>query len=105
MADHSQSASHMETTMKLLKTRVQSRLALHKQFASLGKLGQGLGPDSHSGNIRTETISFSSELVNPHYRSKTPVSKRPVFLALLGLTGRARGGELQAHLVRGLSSL
>ncbi|GAB1295761.1 THO complex subunit 5 homolog [Apodemus speciosus] len=35
MADHSQSASHMETTMKLLKTRVQSRLALHKQFASL----------------------------------------------------------------------
>lgn len=35
MPDHSQSASHMETTMKLLKTRVQSRLALHKQFASL----------------------------------------------------------------------
>uniref|UniRef100_A0A8C8VUA4 THO complex 5 n=1 Tax=Peromyscus maniculatus bairdii TaxID=230844 RepID=A0A8C8VUA4_PERMB len=35
VADHSQSASHMETTMKLLKTRVQSRLALHKQFASL----------------------------------------------------------------------
>ncbi|XP_006894935.1 PREDICTED: THO complex subunit 5 homolog [Elephantulus edwardii] len=34
-ADHSLSASHMETTMKLLKTRVQSRLALHKQFASL----------------------------------------------------------------------
>ncbi|KAM5200330.1 THO complex subunit 5 isoform 2-T2 [Hipposideros larvatus] len=33
--DHSLSASHMETTMKLLKTRVQSRLALHKQFASL----------------------------------------------------------------------
>ena len=38
IADHSLSASHMETTMKLLKTRVQSRLALHKQFASLGKL-------------------------------------------------------------------
>lgn len=38
VADHSLSASHMETTMKLLKTRVQSRLALHKQFASLGKL-------------------------------------------------------------------
>ena len=37
VADHSLSASHMETTMKLLKTRVQSRLALHKQFASLGK--------------------------------------------------------------------
>ncbi|XP_026304448.1 THO complex subunit 5 homolog [Piliocolobus tephrosceles] len=35
IADHSLSASHMETTMKLLKTRVQSRLALHKQFASL----------------------------------------------------------------------
>ncbi|XP_062038608.1 THO complex subunit 5 homolog isoform X3 [Lepus europaeus] len=35
VADHSLSASHMETTMKLLKTRVQSRLALHKQFASL----------------------------------------------------------------------
>ncbi|KAM7323232.1 hypothetical protein ACRRTK_017338 [Alexandromys fortis] len=35
IADHSQSASHMETTMKLLKTRVQARLALHKQFASL----------------------------------------------------------------------
>lgn len=80
MADHSQSASHMETTMKLLKTRVQSRLALHKQFASLGKLGQGLGPDSHSDNIRTETTSFSSELVNPDYRSK-----RPMFLALLSI--------------------
>ncbi|KAM9055627.1 THO complex subunit 5 isoform 2-T3 [Megaptera novaeangliae] len=35
IADHLLSASHMETTMKLLKTRVQSRLALHKQFASL----------------------------------------------------------------------
>ncbi|KFO23627.1 THO complex subunit 5 like protein [Fukomys damarensis] len=35
IADHSLSASHMETTVKLLKTRVQSRLALHKQFASL----------------------------------------------------------------------
>ncbi|XP_059978101.1 THO complex subunit 5 homolog isoform X3 [Lagenorhynchus albirostris] len=35
ITDHSLSASHMETTMKLLKTRVQSRLALHKQFASL----------------------------------------------------------------------
>ncbi|XP_006640358.1 THO complex subunit 5 homolog [Lepisosteus oculatus] len=29
------SASHMETTMKLLRNRLQSRLALHKQFASL----------------------------------------------------------------------
>ncbi|KAK2837335.1 hypothetical protein Q5P01_014547 [Channa striata] len=29
------SASHMENTMKLLRGRVQSRLALHKQFASL----------------------------------------------------------------------
>ncbi|XP_062307686.1 THO complex subunit 5 homolog [Osmerus eperlanus] len=29
------SASHMETTMKLLRGRVQSRLALHKQFSSL----------------------------------------------------------------------
>ncbi|KAG7489675.1 hypothetical protein JOB18_017890 [Solea senegalensis] len=29
------SASHMESTMKLLRARVQSRLALHKQFASL----------------------------------------------------------------------
>ncbi|XP_026517004.1 THO complex subunit 5 homolog [Terrapene carolina triunguis] len=34
-ADNSLSASHMEMTMKLLKTRLQSRLALHKQFASL----------------------------------------------------------------------
>lgn len=32
------SASHMESTMKLLRGRVQSRLALHKQFASLGTL-------------------------------------------------------------------
>lgn len=32
------SASHMENTMKLLRGRVQSRLALHKQFASLGTL-------------------------------------------------------------------
>lgn len=30
------SASQMETTMKLLKRRLQSRLALHRQFASLG---------------------------------------------------------------------
>lgn len=30
------SASQMESTMKLLRGRVQSRLALHKQFASLG---------------------------------------------------------------------
>uniref|UniRef100_A0A667YAM6 THO complex 5 n=1 Tax=Myripristis murdjan TaxID=586833 RepID=A0A667YAM6_9TELE len=29
------SASHMESTIKLLRGRVQSRLALHKQFASL----------------------------------------------------------------------
>lgn len=29
------SASYMESTMKLLRSRVQSRLALHKQFASL----------------------------------------------------------------------
>ncbi|KAL4646504.1 hypothetical protein GN956_G9390 [Arapaima gigas] len=29
------SASHMETTMKLLQGRLQSRLALHKQFSSL----------------------------------------------------------------------
>uniref|UniRef100_A0A3Q2WM94 THO complex 5 n=1 Tax=Haplochromis burtoni TaxID=8153 RepID=A0A3Q2WM94_HAPBU len=29
------SASHMENTMKLLRGRVQSRLALHRQFASL----------------------------------------------------------------------
>lgn len=32
------SASQMESTMKLLKGRVQSRLALTKQFASLGML-------------------------------------------------------------------
>lgn len=31
------SASQMESTMKLLRGRVQSRLALHKQFASLGR--------------------------------------------------------------------
>lgn len=36
-ADNSLSASHMEMTMKLLRTRLQSRLALHKQFASLGE--------------------------------------------------------------------
>nr|XP_013799136.1 PREDICTED: THO complex subunit 5 homolog [Apteryx mantelli mantelli] len=34
-ADNSLSASHMEMTVKLLRTRLQSRLALHKQFASL----------------------------------------------------------------------
>lgn len=85
MADHSQSASHMETTMKLLKTRVQSRLALHKQFASLGKLGQGLGPDSYSVNTGTKTTSFPSELVNPDYRSKSPV-----FLASLSQWGELR---------------
>ncbi|CAB1322051.1 unnamed protein product [Coregonus sp. 'balchen'] len=34
-AGSSLSASHMESTMKLLRGRVQSRLALHKQFSSL----------------------------------------------------------------------
>ncbi|XP_074150654.1 THO complex subunit 5 isoform X2 [Sminthopsis crassicaudata] len=34
-ADNSLSASHMETTMKLLRTRLQARLALTKQYASL----------------------------------------------------------------------
>ncbi|XP_078523315.1 THO complex subunit 5 isoform X1 [Lissotriton helveticus] len=34
-ADNSLSANHMEMTMKLLKIRLQSRLALHRQFASL----------------------------------------------------------------------
>lgn len=32
------SASHMENTMKLLRGRLQARLALHKQFASLGTI-------------------------------------------------------------------
>lgn len=36
-ADNSLSASHMELTVKLLRTRLQSRLALHKQFSSLGE--------------------------------------------------------------------
>ncbi|NXH94028.1 THOC5 protein, partial [Pachycephala philippinensis] len=36
-ADNSLSASHMELTVKLLRSRLQSRLALHKQFASLGE--------------------------------------------------------------------
>lgn len=35
MADHSLSASHVETSMKLLKSKVQSQLTLHKQFVSL----------------------------------------------------------------------
>lgn len=40
------SASHMENTMKLLRGRVQSRLALHKQFASLGMLfGNSFAPE------------------------------------------------------------
>ncbi|XP_008938530.1 PREDICTED: THO complex subunit 5 homolog [Merops nubicus] len=34
-ADNSLSASHMELTVKLLRSRLQSRLALHKQFSSL----------------------------------------------------------------------
>uniref|UniRef100_A0A8B9GIL5 THO complex 5 n=1 Tax=Amazona collaria TaxID=241587 RepID=A0A8B9GIL5_9PSIT len=34
-ADNTLSASHMELTVKLLRSRLQSRLALHKQFASL----------------------------------------------------------------------
>ncbi|XP_029475606.1 THO complex subunit 5 homolog isoform X2 [Rhinatrema bivittatum] len=34
-ADNSLSASHMEKTIKLLRTRLMSRLALHKQFSSL----------------------------------------------------------------------
>lgn len=58
IADHSLSASHMETTMKLLKTRVQSRLALHKQFASLGKLVLGLWLKSHLDNAETTYPSF-----------------------------------------------
>ncbi|KFM05559.1 THO complex subunit 5, partial [Aptenodytes forsteri] len=51
-------ASHMELTVKLLRTRLQSRLALHKQFASLGGClaprpvpgdGDG-GANSHTGH-------------------------------------------------------
>lgn len=52
--DHSLSASHMETTMKLLKTRVQSRMALHKQFASLGKLMLGLCLEDYPDNAGTK---------------------------------------------------
>lgn len=44
--------------MKLLKTRVQSRLALHKQFASLGKLVLGLWLKSHLDNAETTYPSF-----------------------------------------------
>ena len=46
-ADNSLSASHMELTVKLLRTRLQSRLALHKQFASLGEC---LAPHPVPGN-------------------------------------------------------
>lgn len=41
-AGSSLSASHMESTMKLLRGRVQSRLALQKQFSSLGIHTPGL---------------------------------------------------------------
>lgn len=58
IADHSLSSSHMETTMKLLKTRVQSRLALHKQFASLGKLVLALWLESRSLNTGTKTAQL-----------------------------------------------
>ncbi|PIN88490.1 hypothetical protein AB205_0007790, partial [Aquarana catesbeiana] len=36
VADNALSASHMEKTIHLLRSRLQSRLSLHKQFASLG---------------------------------------------------------------------
>ena len=45
-ADNSLSASHMELTVKLLRSRLQSRLALHKQFASLGEC---LAPHAEPG--------------------------------------------------------
>ncbi|KAM9329638.1 THO complex subunit 5 [Gastrophryne carolinensis] len=35
IADNALSASHMEKTINMLRSRVQSRLSLHKQFASL----------------------------------------------------------------------
>ncbi|KFQ39008.1 THO complex subunit 5 [Mesitornis unicolor] len=51
-ADNSLSASHMELTVKLLRTRLQSRLALHKQFASLD-----LCPQPSSAQVALSLIS------------------------------------------------
>ncbi|NXD73971.1 THOC5 protein, partial [Eolophus roseicapillus] len=55
-ADNTLSASHMELTVKLLRSRLQSRLALHKQFASLGECpGDRAAGSSCTGHLAPVT--------------------------------------------------
>lgn len=51
IADNTLSASHMEKTIHLLRSRLQSRLSLHKQFASLGTC-----------TFYLQHVSFSSDI-------------------------------------------
>ena len=53
------SASHMERTVKLLRSRLQSRLALHKQFISLGECGQTPGYHRNPGSLMAPPLVFS----------------------------------------------
>lgn len=52
------SASQMEKTMKLLKRRLQSRIALHRQFASLGTF-----PAPPTGSITHNIFGFNRSYV------------------------------------------
>ncbi|XP_043924401.1 THO complex subunit 5 homolog isoform X1 [Protopterus annectens] len=72
-ADNSLSASYMERTIKLLRLRLQSRLALHRQFASLEHGVVPVSSDSQhlfpvkivSRLVRWSTITYEDFVVIP----------------------------------------
>ena len=70
------SASHMETTMKLLRGRVQSRLALHKQFSSLGEYTHTYKYHTHAGLTpllvaQTDTTHICTHTAHTHTYTHT----------------------------------
>lgn len=77
-ADNSLSASHMELTVKLLRTRLQSRLALHKQFASLGGcLTPCPVPGDGVGGGAVARSSCRGELTDVTFNGATGLQCRP----------------------------
>ncbi|NWS47052.1 THOC5 protein, partial [Probosciger aterrimus] len=70
-ADNTLSASHMELTVKLLRSRLQSRLALHKQFASLGECPG----DGAAGSSCTGDLALSPRMVPPPFRAVPSVHR------------------------------
>ncbi|KFU91036.1 THO complex subunit 5 [Chaetura pelagica] len=81
-ANNSLSASHMELTVKLLRSRLQSRLALHKQFASLGECQAPHPSLGTRGQVHRVSLLTAAD---PHTR---PLPRA----ALGGLEGKSRPG-------------